>query len=201
MVKQLNSGQDSLNTGTNYWFFNPNQESNQDAHLQECQLAHYLGKICDGQSSRLSKPPQCMRSLGQAWSPQSNLVGPTNSHQEAATSQVTRPPGGQDHRSLRPGKPRMLEDNKHTYQALTSRMISIGGKSFYSTTTSVRPTTISSFTPHSGSSHQELQICSTRMKPVTSVWDSSCQGRPEPSIFQSKNASHRQSLPLYVHGG
>ena len=40
-------------------------------------------------------------------------------------------------------------------------MISIEGKTSCSTTTTVRPTTIS-FTHQSGSSHQELQICSIR---------------------------------------
>ena len=88
-------------------------------------------------------------------------AGPTHPYQEEVASQGTRHPGGQDNRCLQPGKQRKLKNNKHTYHARTSRMISIGGKTSYSTTTTVRPTTIS-FTHQSGSSHQELQICSIR---------------------------------------
>ena len=50
------------------------------------------------------KPPPCMWSLGQAWSPPSSLAGPTHPYQEEVASQGTRHPAGQDNRCLRTGK-------------------------------------------------------------------------------------------------
>ena len=152
LVQQLNSGH-SLITGTNCWFLKPNQV--QDAHILECQLAHCHVKSCERDvrttaegSLRSSKPPPCMWSLGKAWSPPSSIVGQRHPYQEAAASQGTRPPGEKDHQYLQPGKPRKLENSKHTFQALNSLMISIGGKSSYSTN-SARATAISTFTPTS----------------------------------------------------